>query len=135
MRHIAVPNSGTPLDAVLGHGGVTQVLLLYFPSDLDQAAKDAVDQSVGRLLGEHVGGRPTCRGWGVEDDYPVWDGEEGRTGSALAVFIAWESTEEWSRWTETESGEQFAQSIKGLEQSLGCLDTLIACRLFGRRGS
>ncbi|KFY81249.1 hypothetical protein V500_11590 [Pseudogymnoascus sp. VKM F-4518 (FW-2643)] len=99
-KHLAI----VPSPPLVLQAPVTEILLAYFPSDISEAQKDAASANVQEFSEKALKRCSDVKGfsfgWGVENDFPV-RGEEGQTGSVLAVFIGWTSIDAHMKFRET----------------------------------
>jgi hypothetical protein len=98
---------------------VTEVLLAWFPSDIAQDAKDAATKRLQQFADACMSGSPGPQviniGWGVENDIPVRDGEEGQKGSLLTAMIGWPSIDAHMQFRETDTFKNNIHLLRGME--------------------
>lgn len=100
---------------------MTEVLLIWLPSDISKEAKDEATQQLQQFadvcLKEHPVIHAINVGWGVENDFPVRDGEEGQKGSLLNAMIGWPSIDAHMQFRETDTFKNnihLLREIKGV---------------------
>ncbi|WYZ35826.1 hypothetical protein EsH8_X_000473 [Colletotrichum jinshuiense] len=102
IKHVAT-NPWPP--TILEEAPVVEVLTLFFPADLDDAAKEALAAQLGEFKTKALDTSPDFRGisygWSVENDVPITD-EPGKTGNLLAAFIGWPSVEAHVEFRDTQ---------------------------------
>lgn len=130
-KHVAVTDS---LAQAL-KSPVTEVLLAFFPSDTSLAEKDAatsqVQQFIEKAFNKCSDVKAVSYGWGVENDFPVLGGEEGKTGSILTVFVGWPSVDANMKFAETEAFKENIGLIGGMKGMIKLALFRINCRNFG----
>lgn len=98
---------------------MTEVLLIWFPSDLASGVRDAattrLQQFADACLGSNAGIHAINIGWGVENDFPVRDGEEGQKGSLLTAMIGWPSIDTHIQFRETDTFKDNIHLLRGIE--------------------
>ncbi|KAI7775026.1 hypothetical protein LA080_007452 [Diaporthe eres] len=97
---------------------VTEVLLVWLPSDTSQEAYDAAAkqlQQFADVLAEEPVIQAVNVGRGVENDFPVRDGEEGRKGSLLNLMIGWPSIDAHMQFRETDTFKNNIHLLRGME--------------------
>ncbi|KAG6361735.1 hypothetical protein INS49_009963 [Diaporthe citri] len=97
---------------------VTEVLLVWLPSDISQEAYDAAAkqlQQFADVLSEHPVIQAVNVGRGVENDFPVRDGEEGHEGSLLNLMIGWPSIDAHMQFRETDTFKNNIHLLRGME--------------------
>ncbi|KAI3401966.1 hypothetical protein diail_3940, partial [Diaporthe ilicicola] len=98
---------------------VTEILLIWFPSDISQAGKDAVTNQVRQFADACLGGCADIQainlGWGIENDFPVRDGEEGQKGSIFTGMIGWTSIDAHMQFRETDTFKDNIHLLRELE--------------------
>ena len=103
---------------------MTEVLLIWFPSDIAQDAKDAATkrlQQFADCIEEYPAIHAINIGWGVENDFPVRDGEEGQEGqkgSLLMGTIGWSSIDDHMKFRETDTFKNNIHLLRGMEDVL-----------------
>ncbi|KAG8170225.1 hypothetical protein KVR01_000970 [Diaporthe batatas] len=109
----------TPYPHTALRAPVTEVLLIWFPSDLAPEVKDAatkrLQQFADACLGSNGGIHAINIGWGVENDFPVRDGEEGQKGSLLTAMIGWLSIATHIQFRETDTFKDNIHLLRGIE--------------------
>lgn len=98
---------------------MTEVLLIWFPSDIAQEAKDTATKRLQQFADACLSGHPIIHainiGWGVENDFPVRDGEEGQKGSLLTAMIGWPSIDDHMKFRETDTFKNNIHLLRGME--------------------
>jgi hypothetical protein len=116
---------------------VTEVLLVYFPSDISPAGKDSVVSQVKEFVDKALTGYSDIKGvnygWGVENDFPVRAGEEGQTGSILMAFVGWTSIDAHLKFQETDIYKEHAHLVQTLEGVVGMHMFHTSCQSLGRK--
>ncbi|KAK1675498.1 hypothetical protein BDP55DRAFT_552337 [Colletotrichum godetiae] len=101
IKHIT-PTPWPP--TILASAPVIEVLTLFFPADLDAAAKEALTAQLEEFKTNALDTSPDFKGisygWSVENDVPVTD-EPGTTGNLLAAFIGWPSVDAHMKFRDT----------------------------------
>ena len=118
-KHITLTPSSVALQS-----DVTEAIVLFFPPDLSPSAKASVtaqlQQFIEKSIKEFADTKATSFGWGVENDFPIREGD-GQTGSIVAAFIGFPSRDAHVRFREMPVYIENLDSIKnieGLSQSL-----------------
>ncbi|KAF6797508.1 hypothetical protein CSOJ01_12986 [Colletotrichum sojae] len=116
---IAREPRGRPLAACRpAEAPVTQVLMLFFPSDLDDADMDWLTIQFEQFKTKALDQAPDCRGvaygWSTDSDVPVM-GQPGWTGTVLMAFIGWPSVEAHMAFRQTELFRENIGLLKGME--------------------
>jgi hypothetical protein len=115
---------------------VTEVLLAFFPSDISLAEKDAatfqLQQFIEKAFNKCSDVKAVSYGWGVENDFPVLGGGEGKTGSILTVFVGWPSVDANMKFAETEAFKENIGLIGGMKGMIKMVVLHINCRNFGK---
>ncbi|KAK1475134.1 hypothetical protein CTAM01_15703 [Colletotrichum tamarilloi] len=115
IKHIT-PSVWPP--TILSTAPVTEVLTLFFPSDLDSAAKETLTAQLEEFKTKALDTSPDFQGisygWSVENDVPVTD-EDGKTGNLLAAFIGWPSVDAHMKFRETEPFKENIGLLRGME--------------------
>lgn len=97
---------------------MTEVLLVWFPSEISPEVKDAATKRLQRFA-DVLAGHPVIHainlGWGVENDFPVRDGEEGQKGSILTLMIGWPSIDAHMQFRETDMFKNNIHLLRGIE--------------------
>lgn len=116
---------------VVAEAPVTEVLTLFFPSDLDDAAKEALSQQFEEFKTKALDQAADCRGvaygWSTENDVPV-TGEPGKTGSLLVAFIGWPSVEAHMKFRETEVFKENIGLLRGMKDIVKLGVFHVACK-------
>lgn len=97
---------------------VTEVLLVWLPSDISQEAYDAAAkqlQQFADVLAEEPVIQAVNVGRGIENDFPVRDGEEGQKGSLLNLMIGWPSIDAHMQFRETDTFKNNIHLLRGME--------------------
>ncbi|KAF6835544.1 hypothetical protein CPLU01_04220 [Colletotrichum plurivorum] len=117
---------------VLAEAPVTQVLMLFFPSDLDDAAFNSLTIQFEGFKTKALDQAPDCRGvaygWSTDGDVPVM-GQPGRTGTVLMAFVGWPSVEAHVAFRQTELFRENIALLKGMKDLIIKLDYFhLACK-------
>lgn len=98
---------------------MTEVLLIWFPSDVAPEVKDAATQRLQKFadvcLGSNSGIHAIDIGWGIENDFPVRDGEDGQKGSLLTAMIGWPSIDAHMQFRDTDTLKDNVHLLRGIE--------------------
>ncbi|KAK2599521.1 hypothetical protein N8I77_011272 [Diaporthe amygdali] len=97
---------------------VTEILLIWFPSDASQEVRDAATtrlQKFADAISEYADIKAINFGWGVENDFPVRDGEEGQKGSVLTAQVGWSSIEAHIQFRETDTFKDNIHLLREIE--------------------
>lgn len=97
---------------------MTEVLLVWLPSDISQEAYDAAAkqlQQFADVLAEEPVIQAVNVGRGIENDFPVRDGEEGQKGSLLNLMIGWPSIDAHMQFRETDTFKNNIHLLRGME--------------------
>jgi hypothetical protein len=102
---------------------VTEVLLIWFPSDLAQDVKLAATKRLQQFADACLSGKPIKPdainiGWGVENDFPVRDDEEGRKGSLLTAMVGWQSVDTHMAFRETDTFKDNIHLLRAIDGAL-----------------
>lgn len=118
-HHFTKHLSLTPYPHTALRSPVTEVLLIWFPSDISPEAKDTATKRLQQFadvcLQPHTSIHAFNIGWGVENDFPVRDGEEGQKGSLLAGLIGWPSIDAHMQFRETDTFKNNIHLLRGME--------------------
>lgn len=132
-KHVAT----TPFPPSALQAPVTEILLVYFPSDISTAAKDSVESNIKQFIDKALTGYPEIKGvnygWGVENDFPVRGGEEGQTGSILMAFVGWTSIDAHLKYQETDLYKENVHLLQSFEGVVGMKMIHINCQNLGRK--
>ncbi|KAL2873587.1 hypothetical protein SGCOL_011222 [Colletotrichum sp. CLE4] len=103
---------------ILASAPVIEVLTLFFPTDLDAAAKEALTAQLEEFKTNALDTSPDFKGisygWSVENDVPVTD-EPGTTGNLLAAFIGWPSVDAHMKFRDTVPFKENIGILRGME--------------------
>ncbi|GJC87683.1 hypothetical protein ColLi_10521 [Colletotrichum liriopes] len=98
---------------------VTDVFLVYYPSDTSAAEKATASTGLQTILNRGFGQHPNVAaisyGWGVQDDFPVHGKDGGKVGSAFSAFVGWSSVEANTEFREAGAHNTIQESIRGLD--------------------
>jgi hypothetical protein len=132
-KHVAV----TPFPPVALQSAVTEVLIIYFPSDISQAGKDIaaaqLQQFIEKSLIKSSDADALSYGWGVENDFPIRGGEEGQQGSILISFIGWPSVDAKMKFQGTEGFKENVHLLMAMEGKVNLSMFHINGRSLGRK--
>ncbi|KAF4840183.1 hypothetical protein CGCSCA4_v010527 [Colletotrichum siamense] len=116
---------------ILAEAPITEVLTLFFPAELDEAAKEELSKQLEEFRVKALDTSPDFKGiaygWSKENDVPI-TGEDGKTGNLLVAFIGWPSVEAHQKFRETEA---FKENIGLLREMKGIIKLgvfHVACR-------
>ncbi|KAL0933935.1 uncharacterized protein CTRU02_210734 [Colletotrichum truncatum] len=116
---------------ILAEAPVTEVLTLFFPADLDEAAKEPLNKQLEEFKTKALDTSPDFKGiaygWSVENDVPV-TGEPGKTGNLLVAFIGWPSVEAHMKFRETEAFKENIGLLRGMKDITKLAVFHVACR-------
>ncbi|PVH93542.1 hypothetical protein DM02DRAFT_603839 [Periconia macrospinosa] len=115
-KHIAVQ----PYPPDVLRSPVTEVMLAYFPTSIQQATKDA---NTARFKEFAEKGLRACAslqglsyGWGIENDFPVRDAEGEQKGTVFTALIGWPSVEAHMEFRETDAFKENIHLARGMEE-------------------
>lgn len=132
-KHITA--SPLPLSSL--QAPVTELFFVYFAADISPAEKDTVDSLINEFIEKALVGYPEVRGintaWGVENDFPVRGGNEGQTGSVLALFLGWTSVAAHKQFAQSDVFKDNINLVKGLPGVVGTSMTHVSCVSHGRK--
>ncbi|KAJ0299516.1 hypothetical protein COL5a_000045 [Colletotrichum fioriniae] len=98
---------------------VTDVYIIYFPSDINPEAKDTATARLHKILKEGFGQVPeitaTSYGWGVQDNFPVKGGDPNQTGSILTAFVGWSNLEANNTFHQSETYKEIENKLQNME--------------------
>lgn len=117
------------------HAPVTEVMLAYFPATITQPTKDA-NTSRFREFSEKAlesAAQGVSYGWGVENDFPVRDSEEGQKGSLFMALIGWSSVQAHMELRETQAFKENVGLARGMEELVKMGMFHMKCRKLERK--
>lgn len=111
---------------------ITEVMLAFFPTDIAQTTRDAntarFREFVTKALDTCADVKGVSYGWGVENDFPVLDGEEGQKGSHLTALIGWPHIEAHLKFRETPEFKNNVALLTEMEGLLKLTMVHVKCR-------
>lgn len=117
---------------------VTELILVYFQPDLPLEQKSAatalVEGYVVKGLGETPGVEGTGFGWGLEDDFPVLDGDKDQKGCVLVVLVGWSSVEACVEARKSTLPEEFLGLTQEVVGVIALKSVLLRCRNISKGG-
>lgn len=117
---------------------VTEIILAYFPPDisLDEKAQVSLRFQQFAEKGLHKCTEITSisHGWGVQNDFPVIEAEDGQTGSLFIAFVGWPSIDARMKFQETDAFKQHVEFITKMEGTLKTVTIHVNCRSSEREG-
>ncbi|KAI1416749.1 hypothetical protein F5Y13DRAFT_100192 [Hypoxylon sp. FL1857] len=113
---VALNGTAVTGGATASKGPVTEILTMYFPSDVSEGMRDATAQTTRefvRKLGAFADGftGETAVGWSVETDVDY----KGEPHRALVTVIGWTSVDEHMKVREHPEFAKIIPMIRGLE--------------------
>ncbi|KAK1718884.1 hypothetical protein CaCOL14_004763 [Colletotrichum acutatum] len=131
-KHItATPSLPDALKSV-----VTDVFIIYFPSDITPEAKDTATTRLQEILEEGFGQVPevtaTSYGWGVQDNFPVKGGDPNQTGSILTAFVGWFNVEANNTFHQSESYKEIERKLENMEGLIKLRPFRLRCTVLER---
>jgi hypothetical protein len=131
-KHIAMKKT----EPLVLQSPVTEVMLVYFPSNISPAGKDKaaaqLQQFVEKSLENCSDVIAVSYGWGVENDFPVRGGEPGQSGSLLTAFIGWPSIDAHRKFRETEAFKESVDFVRDVEGIVKLAMFHISCQSLGK---
>lgn len=116
---------------------VTEVMMIYFPSDISAGAKDKVNSQVQEWVKKAVSNcheiTSLSYGWGLENDFPVRGGEKGQVGSLLMALVGWTSTDAQVRFQETDIFKDNVHLLTELEGIIGMVMSHVSFKSLARK--
>ncbi|KAF4919790.1 hypothetical protein CGCVW01_v007551 [Colletotrichum viniferum] len=116
---------------ILAEAPVTEVLTLFFPAELDEAAKEDLSKQLEEFKVKALDTSPDFNGiaygWSKENDVPI-TGEDGKTGNLLVAFIGWPSVEAHLKFRETEAFKENIGLLRGMKAIVKLGVFHVACR-------
>ncbi|OHE91290.1 hypothetical protein CORC01_13405 [Colletotrichum orchidophilum] len=116
---------------ILAEAPVVEVLTLFFPADLDDAAKASLTAQLEEFKTKALDTSPDFRGishgWSVENDVPVTD-EPGKTGNLLAAFIGWPSVDAHERFRDTLPFKENIGILRGMKDIVKLAVFHVSCK-------
>lgn len=116
---------------------VTEVMMIYFPSDISAAARDEVNSRVQEWVEKAVKSCPDIAslsyGWGLENDFPVRGGEKGHVGSLLMALVGWTSTDAQIRFQETDIFKDNIHLLTELDGVIGMVMSHVSFKRLARK--
>lgn len=121
------------LDAQQNGPLVTEVLMAWFPSDINnetRASAEAKAQEFKSQALETNGDiKGVSSGWSVERDIPII-GAKGKVGSLFAVVIGWTSLEASQKARETYTFKDGVALLQGMDGLIALNNLHVSCRSF-----
>lgn len=122
----------TPAPAQALKAPVTEITVAYFPADISAEKKAEVSsrfqQFADKALSQCADVVSVSLGWGVQDDFPVRDAEDGQTGCLFIAFIGWASIDAHVRFQGTDAFKEHIGFVVGIEGMLKISPFHVACR-------
>ncbi|KAK1980187.1 hypothetical protein LZ30DRAFT_723977 [Colletotrichum cereale] len=115
---------------------VTDVFLVYYPSDISPDEKAAATTELQKILDKGFGQRgdvtAVSHGWGVENDFPVYGKDGGKVGSVFSAFVGWASVEANTEGREAGAHTAAQESIQGLDGVVALKILRLSCAVLER---
>jgi hypothetical protein len=112
-------------------------MFAFFPADISQADRDAASaqcqQFVDKALKKCADVTGVTLGWGVESDFPVRGGEEGRKGALLTALIGWPSIDAHMKFRETDVFKDNVGLLRSLKGLVKLAMFHVSCRTLERK--
>lgn len=115
---------------------ITEVMLAFFPANISQSTRDAAtarfEQFVVKALHTCADVEGVSSGWGVENDFPIRDGEQGQKGSHLTALIGWPRIEAHLKFRETPEFKDNVALLTEMEGLIKLTMVHVRCRSLER---
>lgn len=121
------------LDAQNNGPLVTEVLMLWFPTDVTVKMKAAVEVQAKMFRATALGLCPDIKGissgWSVEDDIPIIGGN-GRLGTVFVVLVGWPSMKTSQEVRQMKTFVDCIGSLRGIQGLVTLNNMHVSCRSF-----
>ncbi|KAK2033035.1 hypothetical protein LX32DRAFT_635675 [Colletotrichum zoysiae] len=115
---------------------VTDVFLVYYPSDISSEERSTATTGLQNILeerfGQHADVNAVSYGWGVEDDFPVCRKDGGKVGSVFSAFVGWHSLETNMNFREAGAHTAAQERIRGLDGVVALKTMRVSCAVLER---
>lgn len=121
------------LDAQNNGPLATEVLMLWFPTDVTAEMKAAVGVQAQKFRATALDLCPSIKGissgWSVEDDIPIIDGK-GKLGTVFVVLVGWPSMETSQEVRQMKAFVDCIGSLRGIQGLVSLNNMHVSCRSF-----
>ncbi|OHF01938.1 hypothetical protein CORC01_02816 [Colletotrichum orchidophilum] len=126
-RHV----TATPTFSDALKSSVTDVFIIYYPSDITAESKMTATTRLQEILEEAFGQVPdvsfTSYGWSIENDVPVKGGDPIQTGTILSAFIGWSTLEANNTFRQSEAYRQIESKLENMDGAIKLRPFRLSC--------
>lgn len=107
--------------------------MFYFPSNISDDAKTIATETMAKFKAQSLDKCADVQAvnyaFSVENDFPVPDGDEGQTASALTLLIGWPTIDAHMKFRGTEAFQEGIVLLKSLESVIKVKMVHVKCKV------